>query len=122
MAELLIRVHDKEGVAPENVDRVCQSGDVVAVCRDGWVWSQRELTAPYWRIVKAPGMTLAEAALLTAPPLDGTRRRERQLDLSKLNSSFITDDTRASPFFTLSAQQVRQAVKQRTARRLNVIG
>lgn len=67
MAEVLIRFVDKAGVAQGKAHRVLRAGDIVTVRPDGAYWSNKELSNPEWRIVRAPGMTVTEALALTSP-------------------------------------------------------
>lgn len=57
MAEFLIRCRDKEGH-----NAMCRGEhEVVVVCPDGWGWSDIERSHPEWRIVRVPGVTVADA-------------------------------------------------------------
>ena len=119
MAEFLIRVHDK--VNPDSIYRdvrCLKRGDVVSVCPDGWVWSTRELTFPFWRIVKVVGMALDEAEAFLAPELGDLRlnkmlrRRAFKVDvdrttLPKRIKDWLADDTRAVPFLEINTTTVR---------------
>jgi hypothetical protein len=135
MAEFLIRVHDKTNPNSIYEDVRCMKrGDVVVVCEDGWPWSQKELTAPYWRIVKVPGMPMEEAQALTTPELGDInvnrmlRRRAFKLDVDNVNlpnaiRSWLADDTRAQPTLTVTLSRARglKTLKQPAADP-NVIG
>lgn len=116
MAEFLIRVVDK--VNAEDFYRDCQClkrGDVVWAADDGWPWSREELVAPYWRVIKVPALPLSEAQAFLASEKDSDpahpsrtlQRRAFKLDLDALTSigplaTYLADDTRTQPFFTVS--------------------
>lgn len=109
MAELLIRVKDKTNADDPDADRLCSKrGDVVVVCPDGHPWSEAERTAPYWRIVKLPGIDPADLDELIRPEIDDTppepgqppmrllRRRAAALDLDALPAAvraWLDDDS-----------------------------
>jgi hypothetical protein len=72
VAEMLLRLVDKGIRNDVSWDwGVTRRGDVIVANPDGWAWSNNELTALYWLIVKIPAFTLAEAqAMATPEPLD----------------------------------------------------
>jgi hypothetical protein len=119
MAEFLIRVQDKINTSSIYFDVKClKRGDVVCVCPDGWPWSQLELTLPFWRIVKVPGMALDEAqAFLVPEPGDPLLKktlmaRQFKLDIDNLVlpqsiKDWIADATRAQPFLVVALAQTR---------------
>lgn len=116
MCELLVRVSDKVN---EDFYRNCQCtkrGDIISLCPDGWNWSTSEKTVPFWRIVKLPNVTVAQATPYLRPeiatdPLNPSKtlqKRAFKLDLSNatLPAAFITfiqDNTRAQPSYTFNA-------------------
>lgn len=78
--EVLIRVVDK-GEAED----ASKAGDVLAVCPDGWAWSQAERTADEWRIVRASLLASEVDALLSCSPDPAVlRRREYAVDVARL--------------------------------------
>ena len=116
MAEFLIRVQDKLNLDSPFSDVKClKRGDVVCVCPDGWRWSDRERTLPFWRIVKVPDMMISEAeAFLTPEPGDPVtnkmlQRRAFRFDLSLLDPAFVADDSRKAPFVVTDALNARDA-------------
>lgn len=95
MAEVLLRVQDKSNPDDPAADAQCtKRGDVIVVCADGHPWTKAERTAPYWRIIKLPGIDPTDLDVLTRPemeaePQDGRparllRARMHALDLAAL--------------------------------------
>ena len=78
--ELLVRIIDRSQREDDS-----HRGDVIAVVRDGWEWSQIERTNPDWLILKVGGLLDTDAdTMLTHPinlPFGRFRRREWKLDL-----------------------------------------
>lgn len=73
--EFLIRVNDRSVR-----DHDSKRGDVIAVCPDGWAWSQAELTNPDWVIVSAPLTQIEADALLAVhsdPVTQASKRRRK---------------------------------------------
>jgi hypothetical protein len=117
MAEFLVRIRDKVG----HNAKLLGEREVVSACTDGWPWSDKERTNPDWRILKAPGMSLAEAETFTVPePVDETlyvrRRRAFKIDYTLLPANVVTwlnDDTRSrvtmdiDPLVLSASKQVR---------------
>jgi len=75
----------------------CLQGDVIAVCPDGWVWSDREQTNPNWRVLKIPGLseTNPQVQRLTQARVDPVssallRKREFVLDVAAIPSAIKT--------------------------------
>lgn len=116
MAEILLRVTDKTHQTEPN--RVTKRGDIIVVQADGWPWSRAEQTLSFWRIIKLPNITVAQAknAMLAA----GTRTdpteslitvplRAFRLDLDTIISTpalvsvaaYLTDNTRTQPSFSV---------------------
>jgi hypothetical protein len=87
MAEMLVRVVDKVNTDDPVLDSKClKRGMVVAICPDGWPWSDAERGAPYWRIVKVPGAAVGDlSAYLVAELGDPTQNRFLQLRGFKLD-------------------------------------
>lgn len=70
MAEILIRTQDKPLSGDPYVDRHrAMRGCVIAIMPDGHPWSERERTAPHWRIVRMPRVSPHLLSQLTAPDL-----------------------------------------------------
>lgn len=90
MAELLIRVAEKQGlIQAAHAHRVTTPGDVITVQPNGWNWGRKELENPEWRIWRLP--TIDHAALGDLCECDRSRiagggyfirARVRYLDLS----------------------------------------
>jgi len=85
-------------------------------CPDNWNWGVDEKTLPFYRILKLPNVTLAQAApyLAPEPPVDPLnpsktlQKRVFSLNLAHVTlpaalKTFIADDTRASPSYTFNA-------------------
>jgi hypothetical protein len=115
MSELLIRVTDKTNPDPYLDVGCCKRGDVIAVCEDGHQWGSQELTAPYWRILKLPGIPVATAQNFLASqvdlsPTDKSRMLlKRAISLDLANAAFstpvkawIADDSRVEPSRTVN--------------------
>lgn len=68
MAQILVRVIDKVNPDDPYLDIQCMKrGDVVAVVSDDHVFSEYELSAPWWRVIKVPGVDPAKLSAYTAP-------------------------------------------------------
>lgn len=131
MAELLVRVVSKSSADPAQDAKLTKRGDVIVVAPDGWGWSTIELTAPHWRIFKWSSVTESEASALLTPelpvsevdidnPLLQRRGFNLNIDAAILPSAlkaYIADDSRAQPFFTISAQVTLASIKTKKARR-----
>lgn len=86
MAELLIQWSDKLLSNDPLYSKNYKAGDVIAVCPDGWVWSDRERTNPKWRILKLPGVNPDELTRMTSPrvnPVDGDIQQRRDVYIDK---------------------------------------
>ena len=90
MAELLVMVEDRVSPDPHRNVKLPKRGDVVVACPDGWPWSPAERTAPFWTIVRCPGLPAdATSGLLAPEPGDEIVQRTLQgrafgLDLDAL--------------------------------------
>lgn len=125
MAELLIRVRDKEASPDPYQDaKRSKRGDVIAVCPDGWAWSHREQTNPEWRIVRILGLPMSVAESFVTPERGDPRvdrmlrRREAEFDFDHADlpqrvREYLADDSRARPSIVLSAIVGRKLRKQR---------
>ena len=129
MAEMLIRVIDKIGDDIYHSARLTKRGDVITAAPDGWPWSKEELSAPFWRVVKLPHVSLEQAQTFLAPELDidprnpskVLQRRAFRFDLESADipgdvKTWLADDARTEPVLTvtaekLSAEQVMTSVK-----------
>jgi hypothetical protein len=119
MAEFLFRAHNHNAAPGTRLAR----GDCVVAVENGWPWTQAELTAPQWRIVKVPDMSLDEARVLMAPdPGDPElghlpQRRKYTVDEALFQlpetAAFVADDSRVAPFMTFTADQLRGVIVQR---------
>ena len=56
MAELLIMNRHQQPDTHKDHQLAYRAGDVVAVCPDGWHWTEEERNHPRWTIVKIPGV------------------------------------------------------------------
>src|SRR4051812_41436296 len=57
MAELLVRTVDKVNKADIYSDcKLTKRGDVICVQPDGWTWGMDEIAAPFYQIVRLPGV------------------------------------------------------------------
>lgn len=118
-----------------------QQGDVIDVHPDGWAWGACELgqvvpgnpngNHPFWRIIKLPNVTVAQASNLLAPEKDADplnpspflQYRGFFFDKSKIPVQQIAllqnlaDDLRTNGFITLNftAAQLSNIVSQRVA-------
>ncbi len=111
MADLLIRIRDKESSGDPETDAVqFKRGDVIAVWPTPGPWGTEELRNPDWRIVRLPNVSVEDAQELMAPErlatLDGERlmrKRRARLDVDNLPApvrAWLADDTRAVPIFS----------------------
>lgn len=125
MAELLIRVRDKDG----HNAMLLGEHEVVVVCHDGWPWSEKERNSPDHRIVRVPDVRedalrfVAEEASMN-PEYHVVRRRHFKLDPSKFSRSFAkwyADDSRAVPMFDVGNLDVMLRERKPLPRR-DVIG
>lgn len=68
MAELLVRTEDKPASGNPLTDRHRSGrGCVITIQPDGHPWSEAERTAPFWRIVRLPGVPRSDLTQFTAP-------------------------------------------------------
>jgi hypothetical protein len=109
VAEILIRVVDRGQTEDSS-----RAGDVIAVCPDGWGWSQIELTHQEWRIIKVNVLQSTVDAFLAKSQVVGVkRRREWKLDFSLLPNSSLFSGIRTQGIIALTrAQVVAAAVKK----------
>ena len=120
MCEILIRARDKTNADPYMDAKCLKRGDVVSVVENNWSWGTAELTAPYWRIVKLPKVSVSAAESLLAPEFDADpqnpspvlRRRAFKWDLDSGTWStpvrnWINNDTRATPFRTVNISEAQ---------------
>lgn len=138
MCEVLLRVADKIGADPYLDAKCLKRGDIVVVCADGWAWGADELVNPFWRILKLPNVTVAQAEGFLgrefdtdpAKPSRVLRRRAFGVDLASVTipaglKAWLLDDTRAAPTRTTNFTPAQfLALKQAKAPLLdpNVIG
>lgn len=81
--ELLVRIVDK---GPH--DNQSKAGDVIAICPDGWEWSQAERTNPDWIIIHADLTEIESNALQSAHLKYEAKRglRRWKIDTKNLHS------------------------------------
>jgi len=137
MCEILLCVRDMRNVAWPYP----QQGDVIAVVPDGWRWGACELgqavegnpngNHPFWRIIKLPNVTVAQASNLLAPERDTDPQgpspylqyRQFYFDKTKIPAGQIAllqnlaDDLRTNGFVTLNftAAQLANVISRRPA-------
>lgn len=94
MCEILVRIKDRPGFDPTANALAARAGDVIAVCPDGWNWTQTELTSSEWLIVRIPGLAVDAVTPLVLSAFsvnpDGSRgpmmwKRARNFDTSDVN-------------------------------------
>jgi hypothetical protein len=107
-----------------------QRGDVIEVLPDGWPWAVGDLGQSFFRIIKLPNVTVAQASNMRTPEIDADPQnpspylqyRARYLDRTKINPvtakvllDYWDDDARAAGFLTLpySAAQINNIVSVR---------
>lgn len=106
--ELLIRIIDKPKSGNATVDsQRTTAGDVIAFAPDGHIWGKEEVRNPEWRIVRVPGLLLADAEAMTAPELPESfspnrllRKRQFKLDIEQLDimsGGELLADRKATP-------------------------
>jgi hypothetical protein len=110
MADLLIRIRDKESSGDAETDALqFKRGDVVAVWPTPGPWGGAELTNPDWRILSLPNVDVADVGELLrveADALEKTARKRRarfNVDGAGLPApirAWLADDTRAQPILT----------------------
>jgi hypothetical protein len=123
MAEFLIRITDKPGATSNNLRS--RAGDVITIQPDGWVWSEKELTSNFWRIVRIPGLKVDAANdwldskfSLTELENDGSpkllARRKNYIDFSLLPAAIKANlvDTRSSSYIDISKHTTLTAVRK----------
>lgn len=111
--ELLIRIVDSyPGLTGDDAfdSKVSRRGDVIVAVPNGWAWGDKELTEPFWRILKLPNVSEAmaqslvgEEAPLSEAPDPTLQFRGFTFDVDKATGqlrNYLRDDTRASPSFT----------------------
>lgn len=142
MCEILLCVKDRGNSGVLLIDsHAPKQGDVVLVKPDGWQWGAAELgTAvqgnpngnhPFFRIIKLPNVTVAQASNMLTPEIDidpqvpsaYLQYRGRFLDKSKVPPATMqalidnwNDDGRANGFISLNytAAQINTIVTVRT--------
>ena len=62
-------------------DQQRQAGHVIAVCPDGWLWSDAEKTSAEWMIIHAD-ITQAEADALSLPPATPNSKKFRKFKIN----------------------------------------
>jgi len=96
MAELMIQyAKDKLPSTDAQYAKSYLVGDVIAICPDGWVWSNAELTNTDWRLVKIPGVDPATLAHATSPRIDPAtgemlRKRDYYIDPTQIPTAVKT--------------------------------
>jgi len=115
MAEVVLRVQDKVNDDFYLNTKCTKRGDIIAVLPDGSDWGSDVRTLPFYRIIKLPNVSVVEASAMLATELDSDgnnpsrtlQRRKFRLDIETagLPAAFLTflaDNTRAAPAFTIS--------------------
>lgn len=117
MADLLIRIRDKESSGDAETDALqFKRGDVIAVWETPGPWGIEELRNPDWRILRLPNVSAADAQELMAPETDSTvtaerlmRKRRARLDIDALPApvrAWLADDSRAQPILEAGLARV----------------
>lgn len=111
MAEMLVRTVDKVNAQDVYLDCKCtKRGMVIAICPDGWQWSQAEKTAPYWTIIKVPGVSVDDLSGYLAPE-PGDPKLNRMLQRRAFRFDLIAYALSAkSTISTLDAQAMKVPV------------
>jgi hypothetical protein len=114
MCEMLVFVVDRVNDDPILDAKCYKRGDVVVVCEDGWDWSKEEKLNPDWKIVKAKGLSVDDAASFMAPepetdPLNPSPVLQRRAFKLKL------DDAKVSKIQTVDDLMSLKVGKQRKA-------
>lgn len=133
MAELLLRVVDKSNPDDPYKDvKLTKRGDVIVVMPDGWAWGAEELSNPQWRILKWPALSMSAASAFLSPEIDTApqpvgdnpmlQRRGFSFDLDAAIipaglRTWLADDTRAAPFFTVPANITLAMVRKKKSPR-----
>ena len=145
MCEILLCVKNRGNTGQLLLDcKRPQQGDVIEVLADGWPWGACELGYVYpgnpngnhnfFRIIKLPNVTVAQASNLLSPELDVDPTKPSPylqfraffIDATKIAANgaamaslkaHLADVTRASPFISLpyTAAQIQTVVTQRSA-------
>jgi hypothetical protein len=114
MADLLIRIRDKESSGDAETDALqFGRGDVIAVWETPGPWGKQELSNPDWRIVRLANVTAADALELIQPETDALatserlmRKRRAGFNLDNLPAGLRAwlddDDSRAEPIRTVN--------------------
>jgi len=89
MAEILLNWVDKVPSSDPIYNQNYKQGDVIAICPDGWVWSNAEQINPNWRIVKLPNVTVAAIQNLTYPVIDAVTGIPTKKRGSYINATLI---------------------------------
>lgn len=141
MCEILVCVKDKGTSGNLLIDsKAPKQGDVIDVHPDGWQWGLAELgqvvpgnpngNHPFFRVIKLPNVTVAQASNMLSPELDVDPQnpspylqyRARYLDkvkianlVSKTLRDYWLDDLRTQGFLTLNytAAQINNIVSIR---------
>lgn len=132
MADLLIRIRDKESSGDAETDALqFKRGDVIAVMPTPHPWSERERTNPDWRILRLPNIDAADLSALLRPENETQavarprlmRKRNAALDLDSVNwpqaiIDWLRDDTRAQPILSrnFTRAQAVAFIKAKTPR------
>lgn len=125
MAELLIRVRDKDG----HNAMLLGEHEVVVVCDDNWPWSEKERTSPDHRIVrvsdpKKDAIRFSGQEASMDPDYHVVRRRHFKLDPSKFWPEFAAwyaDDSRSVLIFDVQNLDIMLRERKPLPRR-DVIG
>lgn len=93
MAEMLVRTVDKPLSGDPYTDRHrSMRGCVITIMPDGHPWSQEERNAPFWRIVKFPGLAFSQLSQFLAPEVGyGTDTEKFQRTLQRWRHTLDLD-------------------------------
>lgn len=126
MCEMLVMAVDKFNPDPYLDAKQYKRGDVVCVQPDGWGWGKEELANPLFRIIKVPGVSVADALVFAESevdidPLNPSRMlqaRVHKLDLDALPDPHgqVADHRRRNPLHKVNVSKSGLlAFKQRKA-------
>lgn len=111
MCEILLHYTDKVTNADPKYAHNYLSGDVIAICPDGWGWSQAELTNPNWRLIKMPGQLPELWTVLTMPRFDPltqalVRKRNQYVNLGAKVPGAVRNQIKNNQVLTLTPAQI----------------
>lgn len=127
MAELLLRIVDKQGLHRANAI-ISTAGDVITVQRDDWPWGRMEFSNPEWRIWRLAGVDpehLTELVDVDETRIAGgsyfVRARVNYIDISGAFARALI--ARSESFLALTPDETRDVLQlKRRKKTQGVIG